>query len=219
MIDGLTVVYDEHCALCRRCRHWLELQRALVPLHFLAAGSPQAQELYGELPWLGSDLVVVSTTGDAWVGPAAFLMCLWATDEYRLWSYRLSGRTLAPMAERFFHTVSKQRGRIGKRFGDPECPDGSCKHRGAPAGLSTFAPPRAPTSAAPNPCSPSPRPPVPAGPAALDSELEPTGQPRTGHGIPTVYDPPSGQWQPPQFPSSNSPEEPTAKSRTPEESR
>ena len=172
MIESLTVVYDEQCALCRRCRHWLEMQRTLVPMNFLAAGSPEAQRLYSDLPWLGADLVVVSGGGDAWVGPSAFLMCLWATDEYRLWSYRLSGRALAPMAERFFHVVSKQRGRIGRRLGDPQCPDGSCKHRG----LNNAAP--APASA-----------PLPA----------PPGVPRTGHGVAATYTPPAEQWRPPQL--------------------
>ena len=132
-ITSITVLYDEQCALCRRCRHWLELQRTLVPIEFLAAGSDAARRLYGELPWLGADLVVVSNHGDAWVGPSAFLMCLWATTDYRAWSYRLSGRSLAPLAERFFHIVSKQRGRIGRRLGEPDCPDGHCKHRPGPA--------------------------------------------------------------------------------------
>ena len=169
MIDSLTVVYDEKCALCRRCRHWLETQRTLVPMRFLGAGSDEAQRLYGTLPWLGADLVVVSDSGDAWVGPPAFLMCLWATDEYRLWSYRLSGKALAPMAERFFHMVSKQRGRIGRRLGDPAFPDGACKHRNNPVN---------PTSTRAT-GAPVPAPPPPSGMA--------------------TYSPPAEQWQPPQL--------------------
>jgi predicted DCC family thiol-disulfide oxidoreductase YuxK len=130
----LVVLYDEQCALCRRCRSWLESQRTLVPLEFLAAGSAAARNRYGSVPWLGADLVVVDESEpaeahDVWAGPAAFLMCLWATEDYRGWSYRLSGKALAPMAERFFHFVSSNRRRIGAVVGSKDCPDGRCTHR------------------------------------------------------------------------------------------
>jgi predicted DCC family thiol-disulfide oxidoreductase YuxK len=127
--ERLTVLYDEQCALCRRCRHWLEHQSTYVPLDFLAAGTPAARERYGEVPWLGAELVVVSEAGDLWVGPAAFLVALWATVDYRRWSYRLSGRALAPLAERFFHLISSNRKRIGAMVGSRDCPDGRCHHR------------------------------------------------------------------------------------------
>ena len=172
-MQRVTVVYDEHCVLCRRCRHWLELQRTHLPIEFLAAGSLVARNLYGDLPWLGEDLVVVSDTGDAWVGPAAFLMCLWATVEYRPWSYRLSGRALSPLAERFFHLVSKQRKFIGRNINDVDCDDGSCKHR-TPGGVRRAR-------------------------AATAPPLWKPGPPRTGHGVPTVYAPPEAPWQPPSL--------------------
>jgi predicted DCC family thiol-disulfide oxidoreductase YuxK len=137
----LTVLYDEHCELCRRCRHWLEGQRTFVPLDFLASGSPAARARYGNVPWLGAELVVVDDErGDVWAGPAAFLMCLWATRAYRLWSYRLSGKTFAPLAERFFHLVSDNRGRLGRIVGSPDCADGRCRHRPLPV-ASPWPPP------------------------------------------------------------------------------
>lgn len=144
---SLTVLYDEQCALCRRCRSWLEQQPTFVPVRFLAAGSSEARERYAELPWLGADLVVVGDDGDAWVGPAAFLVSLWATERYRAWSFRLSGRTLAPLAEHFFHAVSKQRGRFARAdavsVGSADCPDGRCRHRGSgfTDGASAWRPP------------------------------------------------------------------------------
>jgi hypothetical protein len=91
-------------------------------VRLLAAGSPEARRRFGTLPWLGQELVVADDMGQVWVGPAAFLTCLWATRRYRSWSYRLSGRTLAPMAERFFYLVSKNR----KRFGGPVGTDVEC---------------------------------------------------------------------------------------------
>jgi predicted DCC family thiol-disulfide oxidoreductase YuxK len=117
----LTVVYDETCALCRRCREWLATEPVLVDVEFVAAGSEVAEERYGALPWLGAELVVVAEDGRAWVGPAAFLVCLWATQRWRSWSFRLSGGLFAPMAERFFHFVSGNRRRIGGMLASPEC--------------------------------------------------------------------------------------------------
>ena len=127
----LTVVYDGDCPLCVRCRHWLELQPTYVPLRFLAAQSEAARRAYGKLPWLGAELVVASESGEAWIGPSAFLVALWATRKYRPWSYRLSGRALAPMAERFFHVISTNRSRLGAMIGSEACPDGRCVHRGS----------------------------------------------------------------------------------------
>jgi predicted DCC family thiol-disulfide oxidoreductase YuxK len=148
--EKLTVVYDEECALCRRCRQWLEGQPTHVPLEFLAAGAAAARDRYGSVPWLGADLVVADEQGNVWAGPAAFLMCLWATVQYREWSYRLSGRTLAPLAERFFLFVSHNRRRIGRVVGSNDCPDGRCGHRAqgvptpVPAAGGAWAPPPAP---------------------------------------------------------------------------
>lgn len=109
----LVVVYDETCALCRKAREWLLTQTTFIPLELLAAGSSEARHRYGSLPWLGEELVVVDQDGRAWIGPAAFLMAMWATHRYRHWSYRLSGPAFAPLAEQFFHRISSKRRRIG----------------------------------------------------------------------------------------------------------
>lgn len=129
--QSITVLYDSECALCRRCRAWLETQRTWVPVHFLAASAEEARQRRPDLPWLGDNLVVVGDSGEVWVGPAAFLICLWATVDYRGWASRLSGPSFAPMAERFFHTVSSNRTRLGAVIGtEVECDDGRCHHRG-----------------------------------------------------------------------------------------
>jgi len=119
----LTVLYDERCAICRRCRDWLLTQPCLVEVELLPAGSAEARARYGRLPWLGSELVAIDEQGRAWIGPAAFLTCLWATVRYRSWAYRLSSPTLAPLAERFFWMVSKRRDRWSGWLGrdDPDC--------------------------------------------------------------------------------------------------
>lgn len=129
----LTVYYDVHCALCRRCREWLQDQATHVPLRFVEADADQARRLLPELPWLGTELVVVADDGSAWIGPAAFIVCLWATVRYRDWSWRLSRPLVAPTAESFFHLVSSHRDGIGRRIGPPRCTGDSCVHRLDPA--------------------------------------------------------------------------------------
>lgn len=119
----LTVLFDVTCAVCRRCRDWLAAQPAYVELELLAANSAEADARYGSIPWRGKELVVADEAGHVWVGPAAFVMCLWALRDWRQWSYRLSSPALAPHAERFFLNVSRQRNAFSR--GD-QCTDGAC---------------------------------------------------------------------------------------------
>ena len=121
----LTVVYDERCAFCRRCRDWLAAQPCLVEVELLPAGSAEARRRYGSLPWMGAELVAVDQDGRVWVGPAAFVVCLWATYRYRPWSYVLARPGFSGHTERFFRKVSKRRDRwsdwLGRREADEEC--------------------------------------------------------------------------------------------------
>jgi predicted DCC family thiol-disulfide oxidoreductase YuxK len=119
----LTILYDETCGFCRRCRDWLLAQSCLVQVELLPAGSVVARERYGAVPWLGRELVAVDDRGRVWVGPAAFLTCLWATARYRPWAYRLAGPKLASMTERFFMHVTKNRDRWSAwhEGPDPDC--------------------------------------------------------------------------------------------------
>lgn len=120
---SLTILYDESCELCRRCRDWLLTQPCLLPVQLLPAGSPEVRARYGSVePWLGSELVAVDEQGHAWIGPAAFVTCLWATARYRAISYTLARPSMAPLAERFFISVSKRRRRFGTGHHlDDEC--------------------------------------------------------------------------------------------------
>jgi len=122
-ISKLTVLYDERCAVCLRARDWLLTQPCFVEVELLPAGSAAARARFGAVPWLGSELVVGDDRGYVWVGPAAFLTCLWATVRYRPWSYRLAGPSLAHLAERFFLLVSERRDRWSAWLGreDSDC--------------------------------------------------------------------------------------------------
>lgn len=117
---ALTVAYDADCELCRRCRDWLARQPTFLPVRLVPADDPALPRLPR------GELVVLADTGEAWAGPQAFLMCLWATREYRSWSYRLSGPAFAPLARRFFTSLSERRGTLSGLLFGPDCADGAC---------------------------------------------------------------------------------------------
>ena len=125
---ALTVLFDPGCALCQRCRAWMLGQPSYVPLTFVPCTGAEARERYGDIPWLGDELIVVGDGGEVWIGPAAFITCLWALRDWREWSYRLAGLAFAPLAERFFHFLSSKRKGIAALL-DHDCADGQCRVR------------------------------------------------------------------------------------------
>ena len=107
---SLTVLYDARCGLCSTARYWLEGQRQIVPLELLAAGSAEARRRYPTLAEAEpEELIVVSDEGGVYRGAHAWIMCLWALDEYREWSFRLARPALLPRARDVFEWVSKRR--------------------------------------------------------------------------------------------------------------
>ncbi|HEU5076087.1 MAG TPA: DCC1-like thiol-disulfide oxidoreductase family protein [Polyangiaceae bacterium] len=126
----LTVLFDPGCPLCRRCRDWMLTQPAYLPIQVIACTSERARREFREIPWLGDALVVVSDTRDVWAGPAAFLTCLWALEDWREWSYSLAGPAFAPLAERFFQTISAHKLSLSRFFAH-RCDAGTCGARHA----------------------------------------------------------------------------------------
>ena len=106
---ALTVLFDPTCALCQHCCRWMLEQPSYVELRFLPCTGEEAKAQFGDLPWLSDELIVVGDAGEVWVGPAAFLTCLWALVSFREWSFRLAGPAFAPLAERFFLALSSRR--------------------------------------------------------------------------------------------------------------
>ena len=84
---------------------WLAGQRQLVPLLCI----PKIEGV--------DDLVVCADTGEMWRGDAAWLMVIWALDEFRGWSYRLAQPELLPLARQAFTTLSANRKQISQWFG------------------------------------------------------------------------------------------------------
>lgn len=104
----LYVLYDPHCGLCTQVKSWLLAQPALVPMHLLAAGSPEAKRLFPAISG-GKEVTVISDQGYVWRGDAAWVVCLWALRYYRDWSKRLASPLLLPFAKQAFAAVSHHR--------------------------------------------------------------------------------------------------------------
>jgi predicted DCC family thiol-disulfide oxidoreductase YuxK len=139
-VRSLTVLYDARCGLCSNARRWLEGQKQIVPLELLAADSEDARRRF---PSLSSsepeELVVVSDEGDVYRGPQAWIVCLWALQDYREWSFRFAKPALLPLARGIVEWVSSRRHRLSRALGmmsDQEialavsagraCDDGGC---------------------------------------------------------------------------------------------
>ena len=110
-MEKLTVLYDPHCGFCRRCKEWLELQPKLLELELIPADSDEAARRYPSLEGRSDaeELIVVSDEGAVYRGGHAFIMCLYALEKYREWSYRLAAPVLLPLARRVFGIFSNNR--------------------------------------------------------------------------------------------------------------
>ena len=101
----LRLYYDERCGLCTALAGWLGRQRQLVPIE--CAPKPPGQ----------TDLAVLSDTGEVWTGDSAWLIVLWALDDYRDWSYRLARPELLPLARQAFAMLSRNREGLSEWLG------------------------------------------------------------------------------------------------------
>ena len=141
---SLTVLYDARCGLCSNARRWLEGQPQIVPLELLAADSEEARRRYLTLAEAEpEELVVVSDEGDVYRGSHAWIVCLWALQDYREWSFRFARPALLPLARGIVEWVSTRRHRLSRALGlmsDQEialavsgggaCDDGRCAKEG-----------------------------------------------------------------------------------------
>lgn len=111
----LTVLYDAQCSFCRRCRWWLSSRRALLPLTFLPAGSKESRRRFPTLRQADppEELIVVDDEGGVYRGTDAWILCLFALEDYRDWSVRLASPALRPFARAAFEFVSRNRKMLG----------------------------------------------------------------------------------------------------------
>lgn len=107
----LYVLYDPKCELCLRLKDWLIGQRRWLELEMIPAGSEIAKQMFPDLGQIASsdDLVVISDEGNVYLNNRAWIMCLYALENYRSWSLRLAHPILLPLARQAFDTLSKNR--------------------------------------------------------------------------------------------------------------
>lgn len=115
-MTSLTVLYDPECGLCRRVQGWLVEQPKLVPLNLVPVKSEEARSRFPLLDHepTTTDLTVISDQGEVYYGPKAWLMVLWALNQYREWSFRLAAPELLPTTKRIVSLVSQHRYQISR---------------------------------------------------------------------------------------------------------
>src|SRR3954463_1462775 len=120
-MKSLYVLYDEHCELCNRLKDWLVGQRSWISLTVLPATSTRARAMFPGLENIASsDLVVVSEAGEVYLDHHAWIICLYALEEYRDCALRLSSPGLLPFARQAFDILSKDRTTISRWIGATE---------------------------------------------------------------------------------------------------
>ncbi len=120
----LYVLYDPKCELCLRLKDWLLRQRSWLGLCMVPAGSEKAKKMFPALEKIASenDLVVISDEGQVYLNDRAWIMAMFALEEYRDWAYRLAHPLLMPLARQAFAAISKNRYAFSRwlRVADPE---------------------------------------------------------------------------------------------------
>ncbi|MGH8047314.1 MAG: thiol-disulfide oxidoreductase DCC family protein [Chthoniobacterales bacterium] len=102
---------DAECELCNRVRQWLQEQPVFVELYFIPLQSSDIGKRFPGIEKLDlrAELVVISDEGAVYQGTSAWIMCLYALREYRVWSQRLAQPFLAPLARRVCEVISNNR--------------------------------------------------------------------------------------------------------------
>jgi predicted DCC family thiol-disulfide oxidoreductase YuxK len=110
-VKCLYVLFDAECALCQRCTQWLARQSAYIRLVFIPLQSPNLSRRFPGIEALkpAEQLLVVSDGGAVYRGASAWIMCLYATRDYREWSQRLAAPALLPWARRVCELLSEHR--------------------------------------------------------------------------------------------------------------
>lgn len=115
-MEKLYVLYDPKCELCERLKGWLLIQRSWLGLCMVPAGSERAQKMFPELDKVATcnDLAVVSDEGEVYLNNAAWIMVLYALEDYRDWACRLAHPMIAPFARQAWEMISKNRHTISR---------------------------------------------------------------------------------------------------------
>jgi predicted DCC family thiol-disulfide oxidoreductase YuxK len=96
----LSILYDAECEVCRRCRDWLRRQPAFVRLEFIPLQTPGLAKQFPGVEAFDAreQLLVIADTGALYRGAHAWVMCLWALQDYRRIAQRMAEPILLPFA-------------------------------------------------------------------------------------------------------------------------
>ena len=110
-MQKLYVLFDPKCELCGRLKDWLLEQRQWIELEVIPAGSQEARKMFPELEQIASqnDLAVISDEGAVYLNDRAWIMVLYALEEYRDWAARLTHPLLMPLARQAYAALSRNR--------------------------------------------------------------------------------------------------------------
>jgi predicted DCC family thiol-disulfide oxidoreductase YuxK len=110
-MQKLYVLYDPKCELCCRLKDWLREQRSWIGLEVVPAGSQAARKMFPELERIASqsDLAVISDEGAVYLNDRAWIMVLYALEEYCDWAARLTHPLLMPLARQAYAALSRNR--------------------------------------------------------------------------------------------------------------
>jgi predicted DCC family thiol-disulfide oxidoreductase YuxK len=110
-MQRLYVLYDPKCELCCRLKDWLRMQRSWIDLVVVPAGSQTTRKMFPELERIArqNDLAVISDEGAVYLNNRAWIMVLYALEEYRDWAARLTHPLLMPLARQAYAALSRNR--------------------------------------------------------------------------------------------------------------
>ena len=110
-MQKLYVLYDPKCELCCRLSGWLQVQQSWIGLEVIPAGSETARKMFPELEQIATqnDLAVISDEGAVYLNDRAWIMVLYALEEYRDWAARLTHPLLMPLARQAYAALSRNR--------------------------------------------------------------------------------------------------------------
>ena len=118
-MQKLYVLYDPKCELCCRLKDWLQVQSSWIGLEVVPAGSETAWAMFPELEQIAgqNDLAVISDEGAVYLNDRAWIMVLYALEEYRDWAARLTHPLLMPLARQAYAALSRNRSVLSRWLG------------------------------------------------------------------------------------------------------
>jgi len=121
-MQKLYVLYDPKCELCCRLKDWLVEQRSWIGLEVVPAGSHEARKMFPELGRIAgqNDLAVISDEGAVYLNDRAWIMVLYALEEYCDWAARLTHPLLMPLARQAYAALSRNRHSLSRWLSSSE---------------------------------------------------------------------------------------------------